>query len=200
MTFVAPVDLSVPEGSKEWVRAAVEAHGRIDVLYNNASNARFAPFGDQSPEDYQFTIANELDIVWYSCQAAWPIMVSQGGGTIVNVSSISGMLGNRVLVDAAHAVAKGALFALTRKLAGEGAAHGIRANTVTPGVIATEANLQSLLGMENSPVTPMLARTLTGQAGAPDAVPRAALFLASDDSSYITGQNLVVDGGATVLA
>ena len=128
----APVDLGDRSDVEAWVEGAVARHGRIDVLYNNASMPRFAPFAEQSDEDYLFTIDNELHLVWRACQVAWPHL-AEVGGAIVNIGSGAGLAGVRTLPQAAHAAAKGAVLALTRQLAAEGIAVGIRVNSVSPG-------------------------------------------------------------------
>ena len=196
---VAPVDLSDRSDVERWVEAAVARHGRIDVLYNNASMPRFAPFADMRDEDYVFTMNNELDLVWRACQVAWPHL-AQSRGTIVNIGSGAGLLGARALPQAAHAAAKGAVIALTRQLAAEGIAVGIRVNSVSPGVMATPpiVAMYAELG-ERAPVAPIVERTITGAPGDPMAVSWAGLYLASDEAAWVTGTNLVVDGGASAI-
>lgn len=192
----APVDLSDRASVEGWISATARKHGKIDVLYNNASQPRFAPFGEQAEEDYLYTIDNELNLVWHACQLAWPHL-AKTRGAIVNIGSVAGIQGARGLPQAAHAAAKGAVLALTRQLAAEGVAAGIRVNSVCPGVMATPP----ILGMlekfgENSPVAPILERTIDGRPGEPSAVAYAGLYLASDEAKWVTGSNIVVDGGA----
>lgn len=195
----APVDLSIQEDIEQWVAEAVERHGRIDVLYNNASLPRFAPFAQTSDEDYLFTIQNELHLVWRACQAAWPHLAASEGA-IVNIGSGAGLQGVRTLPQAAHAAAKGAVIALTRQLAAEGVAEGIRVNCVSPGVMATPPVLAMFEEFgEQAPVVPVIERTINGRPGDPLAVAYAGLYLASDEAQWVTGTNLVVDGGASAI-
>lgn len=196
---VAPVDLSSREAVSRWVDAAVAKHGRIDVLYNNASMPRFAPFAEQSDEDYVFTIKNELDLVWRACQVAWPHLASSRGA-IVNIGSGAGIQGARDLPQAAHAAAKGAVLALTRQLAAEGIAVGVRVNSVSPGVMNTPPVQAMFRDMgDKAPVAPIVARTISGQPGDPLAVAYAGLYLASQEAQWVTGTNIVVDGGASAI-
>jgi meso-butanediol dehydrogenase/(S,S)-butanediol dehydrogenase/diacetyl reductase len=99
MINVSPIDLGVPAEAKQWVDRAVEEYGGIDVLYNNAGLPRFGSFPDMSEEDYRFTVRNELDVLWFSAQAAWSHLVARGGGSIVNVASIAGVIGLRSLPE-----------------------------------------------------------------------------------------------------
>lgn len=194
---IAPVDLSNRDEVAKWIDAAAAKHGRIDVLYNNASLPRFGPFAVQSDADYVFTIQNELDLVWRACQVAWPHL-AKSHGAIVNIGSGAGIQGARALPQAAHAAAKGAVLALTRQLAAEGVAVGVRVNSVSPGVMNTPP-IQAMyreLG-EKAPVAPIVERTITGQPGDPIAVSYAGLYLASDEAKWVTGINIVVDGGAS---
>lgn len=196
---VAPVDLGNRDAVSRWVNAAVAKHGRIDVLYNNASLPRFAPFAVQSDEDYTFTIRNELDLVWRACQIAWPHLV-KSRGAIVNIGSGAGIQGARALPQAAHAAAKGAVLALTRQLAAEGIAVGVRVNSVSPGVMNTppvQAMIRDL--GDKAPVAPIVERTISAQPGDPTAVAYAGLYLASDEAQWVTGTNIVVDGGASAI-
>lgn len=196
---IAPVDLSSRDEVSRWIDAAAVKHGRIDVLYNNASLPRFAPFAVQSDADYVFTIQNELDLVWRACQLAWPHLV-KSNGAIVNIGSGAGIQGARALPQAAHAAAKGAVLALTRQLAAEGIAVGVRVNSVSPGVMNTPP-IQAMYREfgDKAPVAPIVERTITGKPGEPIAVAWAGLYLASDEAKWVTGINIPVDGGASSI-
>lgn len=198
MLSTGEVDLAEPEQAKAWVKSAVDAHGGIDVLYNNASLPRFAPFPEMSSEDYGYTVRNELDVVWYPAQAAWPELVARGGGAIVNIGSIAGVVGLRDMPQSAHAATKGAVIGLTAQMAAEGAAVGIRVNCISPGVINSPP-VQEILAVEDSPLRPVIGATALGRPGEPEDIVYAALYLASDEARWVTGTHLVVDGGSSVL-
>ncbi|RWZ85356.1 SDR family NAD(P)-dependent oxidoreductase [Glutamicibacter sp. HZAU] len=192
----APVDLGQREAIDAWINGAVERFGKVDVLYNNASMPKFAPFAQMSGEDYRFTIQNELDLVWHACQSAWPHL-AKSGGAIVNIGSVAGVQGARALPQAAHAAAKGAVIALTKQLAAEGIAVGVRVNCVSPGVMATPPILAMYAELgDKAPVAPIVERTISGKPGDPLAVAYAGLYFASDEAKWVTGSHLVVDGGA----
>lgn len=192
----APVDLGQREAIDAWINDAVERFGKVDVLYNNASMPKFAPFAQMSSEDYRFTIQNELDLVWHACQSAWPHL-AKSGGAIVNIGSVAGVQGARALPQAAHAAAKGAVIAVTKQLAAEGIAVGVRVNCVSPGVMATPPILAMYAELgDRAPVAPIVERTISGKPGDPLAVAYAGLYFASDEAKWVTGSHLVVDGGA----
>ncbi|MGX5696265.1 SDR family NAD(P)-dependent oxidoreductase [Agromyces soli] len=193
----APLDLSDREAVAAWIDAAAERYGRIDVLYNNASSPKFGPFENQAVEDYEFTMRNELDVVWHASQLAWPHL-ARSRGAIVNIGSGAAWQGARDLPQAAHAAAKGAVIALTRQLAAEGVAAGIRVNSVSPGVIGTPP-IQAMYEQfgANAPVSPIVSRTLDGKPGDPIGVAYAGLYLASDEAAWVTATNITVDGGAS---
>ena len=198
MLSVAPLDISTADGARAWVDAAMEAHGGIDILYNNAGGTRFAPFAEMTAEDYEFTMRHELGITWHCTQAAWPHLIARGGGVILNCGSIAGFNGSRDLPQSAHVAAKAAVMGLTRQLAAEGAAVKIRVNAICPGLIESPA-VTAILSMSPNPVQPMIDRTAERRPGRPDEVAEAALFLASSESSYINGAAILVDGGVTSL-
>jgi meso-butanediol dehydrogenase / (S,S)-butanediol dehydrogenase / diacetyl reductase len=191
ITTMEPIDLANPETAHRWIEDAVALHGRIDVLYNNASAARFAPIESFPVEDWQFTVRNELDLVFYSTRFAWPHLQKRGGA-VINVASVAGMVGAAV-GGTAHAATKGAIIAMTRQLAVEGAPHGIRVNSISPGVIESPGTAPMLADPAFREL--MLAHNLIKRVGQPNDVVGVALFLAGDDAAYITGTNIVVDGG-----
>ena len=193
MTTMEPVDLADAEGARRWVEEAASLHGRVDVLYNNASAVRFAPIESFSVEDWQFTMRNELDIVFYTTRFAWPYL-QRHGGVVINTASVAGLVGSAV-GSTAHAATKGAIIAMTRQLAVEGAPHRIRVNSISPGVIESPGTAPMLADPAFREL--MLAHNLIKRVGQPSDVAGVALFLAGDDAAYITGTNIVVDGGFT---
>jgi meso-butanediol dehydrogenase/(S,S)-butanediol dehydrogenase/diacetyl reductase len=193
------VDLADPEQAKAWVQRVVDHYGGIDVLYNNASLPRFGPFADLSVEDYRFTIRNEVDVPWFSTQAAWPHLVARGGGAIVHIASLAGIVGMRDLGNSAHSAAKGAVIGMTAQLAAEGAAHNIRVNCISPGVIDSPPVKELLASSDNSPLQAMVDATASGRFGIEEDIVYAALYFASDESKWVTGSHLIVDGGSSVL-
>lgn len=188
-----PVDLGDPDQARRWVEDAAAIHGRIDILYNNASACRFAPIETFPIEDWQFTMRNEVNLVFYVTRFAWPHLKRQGG-VIINIGSIAGMAGSGP-GGAGHAAAKGAIIAFTKQLAQEGAEHNIRAVTVSPGFVETPGTAD----FANNPQIRegLIARNIIKRIGQPEDVVALAVFLASDEASFITGANYVVDGGRT---
>src|SRR6202048_4638535 len=125
MVSVAPLDVSTPEAARAWMDEAVAACGGFDILYNNAGDTRFAPFADMTVADYEHTIAHELGVTWHCTEAAWPHLIARGGGVVLTCGSVGAITGSRDLPQSARVAAKGAIMALTRQLAAEGAAVGI---------------------------------------------------------------------------
>jgi NAD(P)-dependent dehydrogenase (short-subunit alcohol dehydrogenase family) len=191
------VDVSTPAGAAEWVAAAVEEWGAVDILYNNASIARFSPIPTIPSEEWSFVMRNELDIIIHGTQAAWP-QLADGGGSIVNIASVSGLVGSRQLPSAAHAATKAGVIGLTRQLAAEGVAVGIRANSISPGVVETPASAEFIAMGDEGPLADLIAATPLG-VGKPDDVAYGALYLVSDEARWVTGTNLVIDGGRIAI-
>ncbi len=194
MTSTHPVDLTDETAAADWVDEAARRHGCIDVLYNNAAATRFAPLEQVAYADWTFVLRNELDLVFLTTRAAWPHLKRRGSSAVVLVGSTAGITGSLTNTRAAHTAAKGAVVALTKQLAAEGARHGIRVNCVSPGMVETPATQRDLLAPDH-PMRRIARHIPLGRVGQPEEIARCALFLASDEASYVTGANLVVDGG-----
>lgn len=189
---VQPADLTRKVECERVVAAAVERFGGVDVLFNCGAMAYFAWIEEMSEETWKKTIDEELNLVFLMTRAAWPELV-KSRGAIVNTASLSAWVGIELLPGLAHAAAKGGVLSMTRHLAMEGRAHGIRANSVSPGTIETNQTRFIL----NDPVwtKTQIGRAMMNRMGQPEEVAGVVAFLASEDASYVTGADVRVDGG-----
>jgi NAD(P)-dependent dehydrogenase (short-subunit alcohol dehydrogenase family) len=191
---ITPLRLDVTDEA-DW-RTAVERivaeTGRIDVLFNNAGLVgSYEPIDTIPLEDWRRVLDVNLNGVFYGARAVVPVMKTAGGGSIVNTSSIWGIAGAAGV--AAYTASKGAVRLLTKNLALSYVGDGIRANSLHPGIIDTP-----LIAAQDAGVTAgVVAQTPMGRLGAAREIAYGALFLASDESSYMTGAELVIDGGYT---
>ncbi len=184
-------DVSVPEDCQRLVRAAVDELGRVDVLINNAGVGTAVPALREAPEEFRRVIDINLNGSYFMAQACAAAMRQSGGGSIVNIGSVLGST-TAGLPQAAYGASKAAIIGLTRDLAQQWTGrYGIRVNALAPGFFASEMSDQYPDGY----LEQMLYRVPAGRVGEAEELVTAALFLASDASSYVTGILLPVDGG-----
>ncbi len=194
---VHPCDLVDPAQVERLMTSTYEKYGGIHVLLNAAAKICFEFIEDMDYEmHWKKTIVGELDIVFLACKAAWPYMKASGRSSIINFSSVNAyetLPGSGAL---AHCATKGAVLAMTRQLALEGAPHGIRANTICPALIVTSETKPRL---DNEPGfrEAVESRMMVGRLGTPDDIAYCATFLASDESGFVTASDYKVDGGVT---
>lgn len=191
-------DVSQSEAVQHMFQQAVEAFGRLDIVFNNAGTVAQGRIEDTPESEWEFQIATTLTSVYLGCKYAIPIFRSQGGGVIINMASVAGIMG--VTNRAVYSAAKGGVVALTKATALDYAKENIRVNCISPATIETP----SLTERINSAPDPVEARKAfearqpIGRLGKPEDIAAAALYLASDESSFVTGNNLIVDGGMSV--
>jgi meso-butanediol dehydrogenase/(S,S)-butanediol dehydrogenase/diacetyl reductase len=203
-TVAMAADVSDEKQVADWIGTAIARFGRLDVLYNNAARADYGMLADMDRTRWRAAIDIELDGVWLPCRVAFPHLrrePDQAWSSVINTASVSGMVSTWLpSLDGgmAHSTAKAGVIGLTRSLAEEYAHHGIRVNALSPGAVWTPALERS------GRLTPefdaaVMAKLLIKRRAQPEEIAACALFLASDDSAYVTGVNLPVDGGWTCV-
>src|SRR5258705_13218385 len=195
MIALQPCHLTEPSECQALVDFAVRAYGRIDVLFNNAAMAYFNWLEDITDEEWNRDLREEVDVVFFLTRAAWPHQKASHG-VVVNTASLNGLMSFKTSGSLAHSTAKAGIIGMTRQLAMEGREYGIRANSISPGLIETNQTREQLKDPDWARA--MLGKTLLGRLGRPEEVANVALFLASEESSYVTGIDIVVDGGMKV--
>ena len=184
-------DVSDPAACAALVDDVVARFGRIDVLVNNAGITRDGLLVRMSDDDWRAVLDTNLSGAFYLSRAVGKLMMKQRSGSIINISSVVGVMGNAG--QANYAAAKAGLIGLTKSVARELARRGVRANAVAPGFIATDMT-DALPEAARDAVAASIAMA---RLGAPEDIAATVAFLASDDASYITGQVIAVDGGMT---
>ena len=189
-TFI-PCDTGEGPQARALIAETVSRHGRIDVLVNNAGIFTIADFLDVTEEDFDRVLRVNLRGYFLVGQAAARVMADAGSGSIINMSSVNGVMAIDSI--AAYVVSKGGVNQLTSVMSLALAPRGVRVNAIGPGTILTE--LSGSLLTDEAARRRVLSRTPMGRVGQPEEIAGIAVFLASDDSSYVTGQVIYADGG-----
>lgn len=190
-----PCDLTDPRQCQRLVDLALDTYGKFDVLFNNGAMAYFDWIGDMTLETWNKCLNEELTLVFLMSKAAWPHLISRGNAAIVNVASLNAQRVAAVAPALAHAAAKGGVLSMTRQLAMEGGPHRVRANTISPGLIETN---QTRPFIDNPEWWDGIKhKFMLDRAGRPKDIAACALYLASDESEWVTGVDILVDGGAS---
>ncbi len=184
-------DVSDPTSAQSLVEATVDLYGSLDILVNNAGITRDNLIVRLSDDDWTSVIDTNLSGVFYVTRAASKVMMKQRFGSIINITSVIGLVGNAGQVN--YAAAKAGVIGLTKSVAKELAGRGVRANAVAPGFIETDMTAT----LPDSVREAASAQIAMKRFGTPSDVAKAVAFLAGDDAAYITGQVLAVDGGMT---
>ena len=191
---IVAADLTTEDGAARLAQAAREELGDVQILVNAAAIVVFAWIEAMSFADWRKTLAGELDSVFLVTRAVWPLLGSNGG-SIINFASASAHVALDTLPALAHCAGKGGVLAMTRQLAMEGGPLGIRANTIAPGFTLTEETRRHLDNPEM--MRAVRAKLMTTRIGTTEDVGWLIVYLASDESGYVTGADFRIDGGAT---
>lgn len=192
-TVAVPTDVSDEADVRTLVDATVERFGGVDVLVNNAGIAIHTPAEEKPVEDFRKTLEINLTGAFLCAKYAGREMIGDGGGSIVNISSMSAFIANYPQAHVDYQASKGGLEALKTQLASEWAEYGVRVNNINPGYVATE-----ILSDDEDEIRVWREEMLLEEFADPADIAPLAVYLASDASSYMTGESIVIDGGYTV--
>lgn len=192
--FAVPADVTDRDAAQGMVRDAIAALGHLDVVVNNAGGTAFmAPLTDLRFDGWTKVMRLNTESVVHVMQAVGPHLLDRGSGSVINVASVAALGGTPMLTP--YGASKAAVVSLTKSVAIEWASRGVRVNALCPGWTATDLNRN--LWEDEATSAAMMAHVPMGRWGRAEEMVGAAVFLASDSASYVTGQTLVVDGGIT---
>lgn len=191
---IGPVDLVNENDVNSMIISLINQHEKLHILVNAAATAVFKWIEDLSYADWQLTLRAEIDSVFLVCKAAWPYLKQSGSGSIINFASANAYVALEGSPALAHCAGKGGVLAMTRQLAMEGGSFGLRANTIAPGMIVTGATKPVL--EQPGFIDNVMAKNMLKRLGQPEDIAWCAVYLASDEASFVTGADFSVDAGA----
>ena len=194
-----PADIRHPASVRALVEHVLERFGRIDILCNNAGIGLLRSVTDTSDEQYDLVMDTNVRGTFACCREVVPHMLAAGGGSVINIGSVAGLVG--YADDAAYCASKGAVLALTRQMALDYSARGVRTNCICPGFVESEM-LRTFLESHDDPVateSEIIRLHPIGRLGRAEEIAAVAAFLASDDASFVTGAAIPVDGGLLAM-
>jgi NAD(P)-dependent dehydrogenase (short-subunit alcohol dehydrogenase family) len=194
MVSLHPCQIDSPADCTRLVELTLTEFGRLDVLFNIGAKEYFSTIDMFTDDQWRAERCEEVDLVFYLTRAAWPHLKASRG-VVLNMASSNASNGFRLLPSLAHTTNRAAIIGITRQLAVEGSDHGIRVNSISPGFIEPNSTREQL---DDESRRQIRDRTLLGRFGSAGDIANAALYLTSDESSYVTGVDLVVDGGMRV--
>lgn len=192
--FFVKCDVSKTADIQELISKTIQKFGKLDIMVNNAGVALVGDTLNTTEEAWDKTISIDLKGVWLGTKYAVPEIAKQGKGKIINTASIAGLVGFQG--TSAYCAAKGAVVNLTREMALDLAAQKINVNAIAPGIIKT--NMTKDILADPKTANGMLAQTPIGRLGEPEDIAYLAVYLASDESDFMTGQTIAIDGGWTI--
>ena len=190
-------DIRIPEQVDKMVQQTVNEFGRVDIMVNNAGASFMCPVDDLSPNGWDAIVNINLKGTFLCSKAAGKVMIQQKAGKIINITSVAGIDGSPLMAH--YGAAKAGVVDFTKSLAIEWAKHNITVNAIAPGLIGTEG-VKAQMELDPDGVKEILERVPLGRYGQPEEIAYAAIFLASEASSFITGETLVVRGGPPATA
>jgi NAD(P)-dependent dehydrogenase (short-subunit alcohol dehydrogenase family) len=196
LSSLHPLDLTKPAEVQGLFDTAARIHGGIDILVNAAAFGEFKWLEELDYErDWRRTLVGEIDVVFLACQSAWPHLKARGG-SVINFASANARMALALSPALAHCAGKGAVLAMSRQLAMEGGPFGIRVNTISPALVesaATRYPLDNIAGFQDQ----VLSKFMVKRLGQPEDIGWLAIYLASDESSWVTAADFNIDAGAT---
>ncbi|WP_327151117.1 SDR family NAD(P)-dependent oxidoreductase [Nocardia sp. NBC_01329] len=192
--LACPTDITDEESVRRMVQATLDTFGRVDILVNNSGIVASVPLVDQPADEWDRVIATNLRGTYLATRAVGPHLIAQGGGKVVNIASNFALQG--VANHAAYSASKAGVIAFTRSMAIEWARHGIQVNAIAPGYFATPLNAEL---RDDAEAAARVVRAIPARRmGEPDEIRPWLLLLAGDDSNFVTGEVIVIDGGQSV--